>query len=106
MIIWGLANFAVTLLTPIGFNNLKTGYSSFLRPRTLSRGGGLGDTPETGGRSFEVNQEFFETAKEEGTWIVAKVDGGNISGCQRRGMEMRKSLYWGHPGRAFVILKP
>lgn len=32
--------------------------------------------PESGGRSFEENLEFFEKAREEGTWSVRKVKGG------------------------------
>lgn len=34
--------------------------------------------PESGGRSFEENQEFFESAKEEKSWNVNKVDGGKF----------------------------
>jgi hypothetical protein len=34
--------------------------------------------PESGGRSFEENQEFFESAKEEGTWRVSKVEKGRF----------------------------
>lgn len=33
-------------------------------------------SPETGGRSFEENQEFFQDAKDEGTWRVTKVGKG------------------------------
>lgn len=32
--------------------------------------------PETGGRSFEENQQFFEDAKEQGTWSVNRVGKG------------------------------
>lgn len=32
--------------------------------------------PETGGRSFEENQQFFEDAKEHHTWSVTKVKKG------------------------------
>ncbi len=35
-------------------------------------------SPETGGRSFEENQEFFVSAREEGSWVVKKVDGGKF----------------------------
>ena len=42
-------------------------------------------TPESGGRSFEENQEFFDSASEERTWVVGKVDGGKF-----RGMEGKK----------------
>jgi len=34
--------------------------------------------PECGGRSFEENQKFFESAKEQGTWVVGKVDRGEF----------------------------
>jgi len=34
--------------------------------------------PETGGRSFEENQEFFNEAKEAGTWMVGKVKKGEF----------------------------
>ncbi|KAF2463426.1 MFS general substrate transporter [Lindgomyces ingoldianus] len=35
--------------------------------------------PESGGRSFEENQEFFREAKEAGTWRVRKVNGGEFA---------------------------
>lgn len=34
--------------------------------------------PESGGRSFEENQEFFDRAKEEKTWRVDKVEKGRF----------------------------
>ena len=34
--------------------------------------------PESGGRSFEENMEFFARAKEEGTWRVRKVAEGRF----------------------------
>jgi len=77
VIIWGLANFAVTLLTPIMFNNLK--YYIFLVFGVTNTIAGVTTylfCPESGGRSFEENQEFFESAKEEKSWNVNKVDGG------------------------------
>ena len=79
VIIWGLANFAVTLLTPIGFNNLK--YWLFLVFAVTNSFAGWWTwkyTPESGGRSFEENQEFFDSAKEDGSWSVRKVDGGKF----------------------------
>lgn len=79
VIIWGLANFAVTLLTPIGFNNLK--YWLFLVFAATNCFAGWWTwsyTPESGGRSFEENQEFFDSAKEDGSWAVRKVDGGKF----------------------------
>ena len=79
VIIWGLANFAVTLLTPILFNNLN--YWIFLVFGITNTFAGVWTyfyQPECGGRSFEENQEFFESAKEEGSWRVAKVDKGKF----------------------------
>ncbi|CZS87876.1 probable major myo-inositol transporter iolT [Rhynchosporium graminicola] len=81
VIIWGLANFAITLLTPIGFNNLK--YWLFLVFAATNAFAGWWTwtyTPESGGRSFEENQEFFDSAKDEGSWVVRKVDGGKFKG--------------------------
>lgn len=77
VIVWGLANFAVTLLTPIGFNSLK--YWLLLVFAATNAVAGLLTylyCPETGNRTFEENQDFFTAAKEKGTWLVAKVDGG------------------------------
>ena len=79
VIIWGLANFAVTLLTPIMFNNLK--YLIFLVFALTNTFAGVWTyfyCPESGGRSFEENQEFFEKAKEMGTWRVGKVENGKF----------------------------
>ena len=81
VIIWGLANFAVTLLTPIGFNNLQ--YWLFLVFAATNGFAGWWTwtyTLESGGRSFEENQEFFESAKDDGSWAVRKVDGGKFEG--------------------------
>lgn len=77
MVIWGLANFAVTLLTPILFNSLD--YFLFLifaATNTFAGVWTLFYLPESGGRSFEENLDFFEAAKEEGTWRVSKVRKG------------------------------
>jgi len=77
VIIWGLANFAVTLLTPIMFNNLK--YWIFLVFGATNLVAGLWTwlyLPESGNRSFEENQKFFDQAKEAGTWRVSKVAKG------------------------------
>lgn len=77
VIIWGLANFAVTLLTPIGFNNLK--YWLFLVFAATNSFAGWWTwkySPESGGRSFEENQGFFTCAAHDGSWSVKKVDGG------------------------------
>jgi hypothetical protein len=79
VIIWGLANFSVTLLTPIGFNNLK--YWLFLVFAATNVFAGWWTwtyTPESGGRSFEENQQFFDSAKDDGSWVVRDVDGGKF----------------------------
>lgn len=79
VIIWGLANFAITLLTPIMFNNLK--YIIFLVFALTNTFAGVWTyfyCPESGGRSFEENQEFFEEAKEVGSWRVGKVRKGEF----------------------------
>jgi len=77
VIMWGIMNFIVTLITPILFNNLK--YWLFLVFAATNMFAGLWTylySPETGGRSFEENQEFFQDAKDEGTWRVTKVSKG------------------------------
>ncbi|TIA46184.1 general substrate transporter, partial [Aureobasidium pullulans] len=69
VVVWGLANFAVTLLTPILFNNLN--YWLFLVFGFTNLFAGVSTylfQPESGGRSFEENQTFFEEAKKAGTW--------------------------------------
>ncbi|KAK3071909.1 hypothetical protein LTR53_007786 [Teratosphaeriaceae sp. CCFEE 6253] len=74
VIVWGLANFAVTLLTPILFNNLN--YWLFLVFAVTNTFAGVWTyfyQPETGGRSFEENQEFFDEARKAGSWRVGKV---------------------------------
>ena len=79
VIIWGLANFAVTLLTPIGFNNLK--YWLFLVFAVTNLFAGWWTyvyCPESGGRAFEDNQRFFDDAKKEKTWKVAKINDGEF----------------------------
>ncbi|KAL8904117.1 MAG: hypothetical protein Q9171_007161 [Xanthocarpia ochracea] len=77
VVIWGLANFAVTLLTPIGFNNLD--YWIFLVFAVTNLFAGWWTwaySPETGGRSFEDNQQFFTDSKEHNTWLVTRVKDG------------------------------
>ncbi|KAI9807886.1 MAG: hypothetical protein M1825_005192 [Sarcosagium campestre] len=84
VVIWGFANFAVTLLTPIFFNNLH--YWLFLIFAVTNTFAGLWTwayTPESGGRSFEENQRFFESAASEKTWLVKKVEGGEFCGMPR-----------------------
>ncbi|KAJ9666744.1 hypothetical protein H2201_003148 [Coniosporium apollinis] len=79
VIIWGLANFAVTLLTPILFNNLEYFlFAAFAVTNLFAGAWTYLYQPETGGRSFEENQEFFEKAKDEGTWRVSRVAGGKF----------------------------
>lgn len=95
VVIWGFANFTVTLLTPILFNNLSywlflifTVTNSFAAWWTyVSAKDDLYESllirsqvysPETGGRSFEANQSFFEDAKHDRSWSVLKVDGGKF----------------------------
>lgn len=79
VIIWGLANFAVTLATPIMFNNLS--YWLFLVFAATNLFAGTWTwlyCPESGGRSFEENQEFFTAARDAGTWMVRKVKKGEF----------------------------
>lgn len=79
VIVWGLANFAVTFLTPLGFNYLKYWlFVVFAATNVFAGWWTWRFSPETGGRSFEENQEFFVTAKAEGSWVVKKVDGGKF----------------------------
>ena len=77
VIIWGLANFAVTLLTPIMFNNLK--YWLFVVFCVTNAFAGWWSwmyVPESGGRTFEKNQDFFKESAEKGSWVVKRVKGG------------------------------
>ncbi|GAP87997.1 putative MFS monosaccharide transporter [Rosellinia necatrix] len=85
VVTWGLANFAITLLTPLMFNNLK--YWLFLVFAATNAFAGWWTwsySPETGGRSFEENQEFFISALEGKIWTVRKVDGGTFLYMPRR----------------------
>ena len=77
VVIWGFANFAVTLLTPLMFTNLK--YWLFLVFAATNTFAGCWTwlyCPESGNRTFEENQEFFKAAAEAGTWSVRRVDNG------------------------------
>ncbi|KAI1502015.1 general substrate transporter [Biscogniauxia marginata] len=79
VILWGLCNFTITLITPIMFNNLK--YWLFLIFAATNAFAGWWTwqySPETGGRSFEENQEFFISARSDGSWAVRKVDDGKF----------------------------
>jgi len=77
VVIWGLANFAITFLTPVMFNNLH--YWIFLVFAVSNAFAGVWTwiyLPESGNRSFDENQQFFEDAAQQGSWIVSKVDKG------------------------------
>jgi hypothetical protein len=77
VIMWGLANFAVTLLTPIGFNNLKYWlFAVFCVTNVFAGWWTKKYLPESGSRTFEENQEFFQEAEEKGAWSVKKVKEG------------------------------
>ncbi|RDW91309.1 putative major myo-inositol transporter iolT [Coleophoma crateriformis] len=79
VIVWGLANFTVTLLAPIGFNNLKYWlFLVFAATNTFAGWWTWKYSPESGGRSFEENQEFFISAVNDKSWSVKKVDGGKF----------------------------
>lgn len=80
VIIWGLANFAITFLTPVMFNNLS--YFIFVVFAGSNALAGLWTwlyLPETGGRTFEENQQFFTEAKDAGTWRARKVAKGEFT---------------------------
>ncbi|KAI2464803.1 general substrate transporter [Annulohypoxylon bovei var. microspora] len=86
VIIWGIANFLVTLLTPLGFNNLK--HWLFLVFTVTNLIAGFLTwllSPETGGRTFEENQKFFTSAKDDGTWVVSKVARGKFRAIPPKG---------------------
>ena len=85
VVIWGLANFAVTLLTPIGFNNLNYWlFLVFALTNLFAAWWTWAYSPETGGRAFEENQQFFEDAKEQNTWLVTRVNRGEFRGMPER----------------------
>jgi MFS family permease len=80
VVVWGFANFAVTFLTPVMFNNLS--YYIFLVFAGTNLFAGVWTwiyLPESGGRSFEDNQQYFIDAKEAGTWKVRKIGGGEYT---------------------------
>ncbi|KAF1827301.1 general substrate transporter [Dissoconium aciculare CBS 342.82] len=79
VITWGFANFVVTLMSPILFNNLKFYiFLVFAGTNTIAGVWTYLYCPETGGRSFEENQEYFEDAKDEKSWRVHKVGKGKF----------------------------
>ncbi|TAQ89378.1 hypothetical protein B7494_g2268 [Chlorociboria aeruginascens] len=93
VIIWGVANFAVTLLTPIGFNNLNYWLFLIFTVTNLFAGWWTWKySPETGGRSFEENQEFFDSASNGNSWVVKKVDNGKFQYMPK------KDGIWGEDG--------
>ena len=80
VIIWGFSNFAVTLLTPLGFNKLK--YWLFLVFCITNAFAGWWTwayCPESGNRTFEENQEFFREAEKKGSWRVRKIQNGTYT---------------------------
>lgn len=78
VITWGLANFAVTLITPLLFNNIKYWvFLVFAGTNAIAAIWTFLYCPETGGRTFEENQSFFEEAKKQGSWRVSKVCDGD-----------------------------
>ena len=80
IITWGISNFGVTLLTPILFNNVKYWLFAVFAVTNLFAGWWTRKyVPETGGRSFELNQDFFKAARETGSWAVADVDSKFLS---------------------------
>ena len=86
VITWGLANFVVTLLTPILFNNLSYWlFLVFFATNFFAAWWTYAFSPESGGRTFEDNQQFFEKAKEQGTWNVLKVDEGRFKNFPSKG---------------------
>ncbi|KAK9799939.1 putative Major facilitator superfamily (MFS) profile domain-containing protein [Seiridium cardinale] len=77
VIIWGLANFAITFLTPIMFNNLA--YYIYLVFACTNAAAGIWTyfyLPESGNRSFEDNVQFFTEARKVGSWSVSHIKNG------------------------------
>lgn len=77
VVIWGLANFTITFLTPIMFNNLT--YLIYLVFAGTNAVAGVWTyyyLPETGNRSFDENVLFFQEAQTAGSWLVSRVGGG------------------------------
>ncbi|MCJ1473574.1 hypothetical protein MMC13_002225 [Lambiella insularis] len=86
VVIWGFANFAVTLLTPIGFNKLNYWlFLVFAATNSFAAWWTWAYSPETGGRTFEENQSYFEDAKEHSTWCVSKINKGEFRGMPKSG---------------------
>ncbi|KIX94983.1 uncharacterized protein Z520_09293 [Fonsecaea multimorphosa CBS 102226] len=94
VIVWGLANFAVTLLTPIGFDHLE--YYLFLVFAATNAFAGLWTylyCPESGNRTFEENQEFFKAAAAEtGSWVVSRVVDGEFKVLPQKEVEEEEEI--------------
>lgn len=60
-------NLSYWLFLVFGFTNLIAGAWTYFY------------CPETGGRSFEENQVFFDEAKKAGTWRVDKIKNGEYT---------------------------
>lgn len=77
VVVWEMADIAVTLLTPLGFNRLE-----FVLLLVFAATNALAGiltylfVPESGWRTFEENQEFFRRAAEEGSWRVKRAADG------------------------------
>lgn len=77
VIIWGLANFAITFLTPIMFNHLAYYiYVVFAGTNAIAGAWTYFYLPESGNRSFEDNVKFFQEARKVRSWRVSKVGNG------------------------------
>ena len=88
VIIWGLANFAVTLLTPILFNTLSYWiFAVFTITNAFAGWWTNRFLLESGGRSFEENQRFFEEAKKAETWDVRYVKDGEWLTMPKKALE-------------------
>ena len=86
VIVWGLANFAITLFTPVLFTAFN--YWLYLIFAATNAVAGISTwlfLPESGNRSFEENQQFFEDAQSAGTWRVHKVRDGEFTKMIWRG---------------------
>ncbi|OAP65652.1 hypothetical protein AYL99_01624 [Fonsecaea erecta] len=93
VIVWGLANFAVTFLTPIGFDGLE--YYLFLVFAGTNAFAGLWTylyCPESGHRTFEENQEFFQAAADTGSWVVGRVVDGEFKVLPQREVEEEEEI--------------
>ena len=78
VIIWGLANFTITLITPILFRLKFWIYLVFAGTNLFAGVWTFLYSPETGNRTLEDNQDFFQEAKKQGSWRVSKVRDGEF----------------------------